>query len=153
MQFTHLVDDTFRQDLEAIAQDSTLSDSALQDDAERHLQVLSLPSFADINQPPWVRHIQPFWAVPITYTASKLFDALYQTADELEFICGKRYVSAAICLCVQRTEIETGAAPLEDVPRRKAEALSQLASEWIAFMLWPCKSACPWSFPPMNFTD
>ncbi|KAM5542143.1 hypothetical protein V8D89_004016 [Ganoderma adspersum] len=136
MHFTHLLDDTFRQDLEAMAQDSTLSDSALHNDAERHLKVLALSSFTDINQPPWVRRIQPFWGFPITYTSSKLFDALYQTADELGFICGRRYVSAAVCLCAYRTEIEVGTAPLEDAPKRKAEALSQLASEWIAFMLW-----------------
>ncbi|PIL30770.1 hypothetical protein GSI_06938 [Ganoderma sinense ZZ0214-1] len=128
--------DTFTRDLDLLVRDSSLSDSDLYNDAKRHLQVLVHPSFADIDQPAWVRRIQPFYGFSITYSSSKLFDALYQTADELGLASGKRYVSAAVCLCARRTETEA-AASLEDASKRKAEALSQLASEWIAFMLWP----------------
>ncbi len=136
-------DDISRQEVEKIIQDSTLSDEALHNNAGRYLQVLAHPSFRDINRPAWVRRIQRFSLLWITYTSSKLFDALYETADALTLVAGKRYVSAAVCACASCAESEA-ASHWQDKPRCVAEALSQLATAWIGYMLWPCKLACSW---------
>ncbi len=122
MPFGQLFDDTFRRDVEVITQDSTRSDNALHNDAERYLQILEHPSLRDINRPAWVRRIQRFSFLSITYTSSKLFDALYETADTLMLAAGKRYVSATICASASRAE--SVAASLEDPSRCVAEALS-----------------------------
>lgn len=135
MPFSQPFDDTFRRDVEVIIQDSTRSDDALHNDAERYLQILEHPSLRDINRPAWVHRIQWFSFLSITYTSNKFFDALYETADTLMLVAGKRYVSATICASGSRAE--SVAASLEVPSRCVAEALSQLASAWIAYMLWP----------------
>ncbi|KAI1784192.1 hypothetical protein LXA43DRAFT_1125090 [Ganoderma leucocontextum] len=134
-------DDTLRQEIELIYQDLTLSDGTLHKDARQHLQVLADPAFADLDQPAWLRSLNRFSTLPgfpvldMPYRSSKLFDALYETGDELGFAAGKRYVSAAVCACARRAESAT--ASRKDRPRRVAEALCRLASAWTAFMLWP----------------
>ncbi|KAM5536904.1 hypothetical protein V8D89_009451 [Ganoderma adspersum] len=120
MSFIQPFDDAFRQEVAAITQDSTRSDAALHEDAARHLRVLANPSFADVDQPAWVRRIQQFTWMWIMYTSSGLFSALYQTADQLGFAEGS-----------------ATSPPPSDRDRCVAEALAKLATAWTAHFLWP----------------
>ncbi|KAI0801456.1 hypothetical protein C8Q74DRAFT_1365055 [Fomes fomentarius] len=54
---------------------------------------------------------------------------MYQIADELDLVSGKRYVSAAICASADHA-VASGGTTL-------VQALEQLASAWAAYLLWP----------------
>ena len=139
MPFSQPFDDAFREEVAVLTRDSTLSNTALHDDAARYLRVLAHPSSAEINQPAWVRRIQQFTRMWVMYTSSSLFNALYQTADQLGLVAGKRYVSATVCVSAMHAESAATAGSREDMDRRVAEALAELATAWAAHFLWPCK--------------
>ena len=140
MPFSQPFDDAFRGEVAVLTRDSTLSNTALYDDAALHLRVLPHPSFAEINQPPWVRRIQKFTRMWVMYTSSSFFNALYQTTDQLGLAGGKRYVSATICVsAIQAESAATAGSPQDIMDRRVAEALAELATAWAAHFLWPCK--------------
>ena len=141
MPRNHIFSPAFDQAIQRLIENASLSDDVLHSRARTHLEVLRLPHFAEIDIPPWVRRIRLFRPArepDSDYTSSRLFDTMYQTSDELRLRGGKRYVSAAICVCAHR--VEDMKVPPEEKPRRLAEGLSRLASSWVAFMLWPCES-------------
>ena len=140
MPFSQPFDDAFREEVAVLTRDSALSDTTLHNNAARYLRVLAHPSFAEVNQPPWVRRIQQFTRMWVMYTSSSFFNALYQTTDQLGLAGGKRYVSATICVsAIQAESAATAGSPQDIMDRRVAEALAELATAWAAHFLWPCK--------------
>ena len=141
MPRNHIFSPAFEDQVRRLIENASFSDDVLHSRAQTHLQVLRLPQYADIDVPPWVRRIRIFRPArepDSDYTSSRLFNTMYQTSDQLRLRDGKRYVSAAICVCANRVEDMKG--PPEEEPKRLAEELSHLASSWVAFMLWPCES-------------
>ena len=141
MPRNHIFSPAFDDAIRRLVENASLSDDVLHARARTHLDVLRLPHHAHIDVPPWVRRIRIFRPAQepgSDYTSRRLLDAMYQTSDELHLLGGKRYVSAAICVCANR--VEDMKVPPEEKPRRLAEELSRLASSWVAFMLWPCES-------------
>ncbi|KAH9936977.1 uncharacterized protein B0H18DRAFT_968611 [Fomitopsis serialis] len=61
---------------------------------------------------------------------------MYQVTDDLGLTLGKRYDSAVICACARGAD-GLGHATTEEKWCLLANALSTLASTWMAYMLWP----------------
>ena len=116
--------------------------------AENALEALDDPAHAIQNEPAWVSRLNELAALerrPISldkrYTTAKMLRAMYDAADA----CGlppsaQRYVSAAIY--VSTLDARESAQDESERARRGrlATALERLATLWVAYMLWPCKS-------------
>ncbi|KAI1783451.1 hypothetical protein LXA43DRAFT_1132444, partial [Ganoderma leucocontextum] len=87
------------------------------------------------NWPQWARHAQKATPWPTVFTTRKLFDTMYQIADEFSLAAGKRYISAAICTCADHVENASGTP--EEQAALLAEVLCRLSAIWVVFVLWP----------------
>ncbi|KAH9830892.1 uncharacterized protein C8Q71DRAFT_783597 [Rhodofomes roseus] len=137
MRLSHaqVLSERFRQAVERLSEDDTLTDDTLHSNAEAHLEVLDDPSLGHLDTPAWVHRVGRYATQGTPQlTVTRLFNTMYQTADELGLASGKRYVSAAICTCASDTH---GLRVGEPQAQSLAQRLSRLASAWIAFMLWP----------------
>lgn len=134
----------FIEAVDNLVRDATVLDSTLHSCARQCLEVFSGTNPAQ-RSPPWAEHvhkISPSWTM---FTTPELFDAMYQIADELDLVSGKRYVSAAICVCAERGVSEAGDSRADsEQATRLAEALHRLSSTWVAFVLWPCEFSSHW---------
>ncbi|KAA1478005.1 hypothetical protein DENSPDRAFT_845195 [Dentipellis sp. KUC8613] len=117
-----------------IISNRTLSDADLHDQAKKHLQILTRPSFESYNVPKWVARVPlPVDIDSHKFNMKNLFDAMYQTASDLKLASGARYVSAAICACATRAAEQ----PQEKQVEQLAAELCKLGGTWVAYMLWP----------------
>ena len=139
----------FTQAVDALIQDASLSDDALHTRAHQSLETLadssqSSPTHLPVNGPPWARRIQEAIPQYPTFSTLHLLRALYFIADELGLVAGKRYVSASICVCADRAALLNSEGQSTDseanLHLHLVEALDDLASTWVAFVLWPCES-------------
>ncbi|KAI1786282.1 hypothetical protein LXA43DRAFT_74284 [Ganoderma leucocontextum] len=124
------------------AVDNVLHDSDLVGDATLHSRARHTLKLFDESGPvelcrrlKWAERIHEATPRRPIFTTRKLFDAMYQTADELSLVAGKRYVSAAICTCADHVANAGGTS--EGQATLLAEVLSQLSTIWAAFVLWP----------------
>lgn len=137
------IDDAgFQQDISNLVDDNASSDAQLFDRAQVSLSVLSKPEHAHYNTPRWVTRLAAALRTESTgFTARRLFAALYETADKLGLRDGRRYLSAMICACAKTVEEKNAHSIRMDEEAQLAANLSQLADTWVAYFLWPCKSA------------
>ncbi|KAI1782441.1 hypothetical protein LXA43DRAFT_1051222 [Ganoderma leucocontextum] len=124
------------------AVDNVLHDSDLVGDATLHSRARHTLKVFDESGPvelcrrhKWAERIHEATPRRPIFTTRKLFDAMYQTADELSLVAGKRYVSAAICTCADHVANAGGTSEGQAI--LLAEVLSQLSTIWAAFVLWP----------------
>ena len=92
----------FPRAIDNLTQDSAVSDSSLYSRAARYLDVFH---DSDLKTSHGSVHPGPAWAERIRkasplsssspFTTPKLFSAMYEIADELGLVAGRRYVSAA----------------------------------------------------------
>lgn len=133
-EFTEAVDD--------LMQDAAIADSTLHSRAQRYLEVFGNESNTALEHgPAWAERIYKSSPRRTRLTTPRLFDAMYQIADELGVVAGKRYVSAAICACGEHAGIPGEASGPQALRAEQAaglaRALHQLSSTWVAFVLWP----------------
>ncbi|PIL26333.1 hypothetical protein GSI_12089 [Ganoderma sinense ZZ0214-1] len=126
----------FTEAVDALIQDTSLSNKALK---ARALRYLSLLPKDKLSGPPWAQRIQKAIPKAAVFSTFHLFVALYAVADELKLVAGKRYVSATICACYDRA---ISAAPVGSEHENQSttnliQALDEVASTWAAFVLWP----------------
>ncbi|KAA1469520.1 hypothetical protein DENSPDRAFT_835162 [Dentipellis sp. KUC8613] len=111
-----------------------LSNEDLYEQANKHLKVLTLDTFEKYNTPKWITRVPlPTGTDRHKFNMAGLFDAMYQTASELNLTSGARYVSAAICACASLAR----SAPQEKPREQLAAELCKLGGTWVAYMLWP----------------
>ena len=131
-------------DVAHIVDDETLSDTVLYEHAQSIMTVLKKPEYSHLNIPHWVLRVEKVThAKSAEFTIERFFSALYETANILELQAGRRFVSATIYACavdVQSNEALTSAIDKDGTEAQLAVELSKLASSWIAYLLWPCKS-------------
>ena len=96
------------------------------------------------NKPHWVSRLEDLavsarrFELKDNYTTCKMFEAMYTSAES----CGlpsaaQRYVSAVTYASALKAD-----ALFEDKNARRnalANTLEQLATTWVAYMLWPCE--------------
>lgn len=132
-----------------IVADGSLGDEVLHQRALRILQVLDIPeqAFVDLNKPHWVRRIEEYdrWQRTEPFTIKSLYIAMLDVADDLHLPNGKRYVSAAICSCEDESRMVDRSEDEDSQLFKVAETLSQVASIWVAYLLWPCELLCMYS--------
>ena len=117
------------------------------------LTVFNDPRFASLDTPEWVYRPSPL-AHHARITVRGLVRALREIGADLGLVDGERYVLTAVCACADGTHCEgAGEHPLDTGGEAKTEAeteaevealarrLQRLASAWVAFLLWPCKSS------------
>ena len=131
-----------------LIQDAAVSDSTLHSRAEGYLDVFRLTeSNFEASQgsvhpgPPWAERIHKASPLSPPFTTPSLFSAMYEVADELGLVAGRRYVSAAVCACGEHATQADGTAGPESTEQAdlvRAE-LHRLSSTWAAFLLWPCE--------------
>ena len=136
----------FSRAVDNLIQDAALSDSTLHSRAARYLDDFSESNF-EASQgfvhpgPPWAERIHKVSPLSSPFTTWSLFCAMYEVADELGLVAGRRYVSAAVCACGEhatRADDAAGPQSTEQADLVRA-ALHQLSSTWAAFLLWPCE--------------
>ena len=136
----------FPRAVDNLIQDTALSDSSLHSRAQRYLDVFSdshlNTSHGSVHPgPPWAERIHKASPLSPPFTTSCLFSAMYEIADELGLVAGRRYVSAAVCACGEHATQADASAGLEFTERADLvrTGLHQLSSTWAAFFLWPCE--------------
>ena len=136
----------FPRAVDNLIQDAALSDSSLHSRAARYLDVFSDSNFETSQGflhpgPLWAERIHKSYPLSPPFTTPSLFSAMYEVADELGLVAGKRYVSAAICVCGEHATQADAVAGLESTEQADLvrEELHQLSSTWAAFFLWPCE--------------
>ena len=144
----------FPRAVDNLIQDTALSDSSLHSRAARCLDVfhdsgLEAASHGSVHSgPPWAERIHKASPHFPPFTTPKLFSAMYEVADELGLVAGRRYVSAAICVCGEHAapvdgDGAAGGARALNLDSEQADlvraVLHQLSSLWAAFVLWPCE--------------
>ena len=132
----------FTEAVDNLTQDANLTDTTLHSRAQRYLEVFNDASIAQVNlRPAWAERIYEASPHYHPFSTSSLFNAMYEVADELGLVAGRRYVSAAICVCGEHATRADGAADPESKPQAAlVRALHQLSSTWMAFLFWPCES-------------
>ncbi|PIL26592.1 hypothetical protein GSI_12350 [Ganoderma sinense ZZ0214-1] len=121
----------FIEAVDNLIQDTAVPDSALHSRSKQYLDIFD---DATVVRPVWSQRIR----VPSPFTTPGLFNAMFQIADELGLAAGKRYVSAAICVCAEHAARAHAAAGADSELRGAlVRALHQLSSTWAAFLLWP----------------
>ena len=115
-----------------LVSDTTLSDDTLIKRAREHLRVFKLPQCAKYNYPRWIatRLVPSLSSQPDrvrAVTAERTFDALIQTAKDLDLGIGLRYPPAEICACAQLLA-PFGSDPLPE--RLAAELHALIFSVW-----------------------
>lgn len=122
----------------------SLSDEVLHQRALRLLQVLdrSEQAFVDLNKPHWVRRIEEYdrWQRTEPFTIKSLYIAMLDVADDLHLPNGKRYVSAAIYSCEEQSRGVCCSDNEDSQMLQIAGNLYQIASIWVAYLLWPRES-------------
>ena len=125
----------------ALVKDESLSDDTLLERARGHLKVLELPQFAHLNAP-LASHFPVLKSqlerIPAV-TAGRFFDALIQTADDLDLGIGRRFPPAEICACVQLLTPLGGGDPPSSHLAKELSAL--LFRVWWEALNLPCKYA------------
>ncbi|KAH9846648.1 hypothetical protein C2E23DRAFT_890637 [Lenzites betulinus] len=147
-QLTALQHGINHEQVQALIDDPALSDEALYEQAQKHVSILKRPEFRSHNVPAWVSRLKNHPDVSFfgEYTTEKVFRAMWTAADALKLHAGKRYVSAAACVCasgaVKADEAAGGSESSRDaaVDERVARALEGLATTWVAYLLWPFRS-------------
>ena len=129
-----------------IANTERFTDTYLRTEAETALGVLEDPGYELQNKPEWVVRLEGLAGstqvcLKEGYTTSKMLKAMYDSAES----CGlppsaQRYVSAAIYASAVRARASSETEP--DVRGALANALEQLATTWVAYLLWPCRLIC-----------
>ena len=117
----------------------TLSDDTLLERARGHLKVLELPQFASFNVPrasPYPFFRSQLERIPAV-TARRFFDALVQTAEDLDLGMGRRFPPAEICACVQLLTPLGGGDPPSSRLAKELSAL--LFGLWWEALNLPCK--------------
>ena len=128
-QFTQAVDNLIR--------DVTICDTSLYSRAQQYLDVFNESNHVQ-HLPAWAERIHKMSSYRPPFTTPRFFDTLYQVADELGLVAGRRYVSAAICVCAEHAaRADAPAGP--DERAALAQAVHELSSTWAAFLLWPCE--------------
>ena len=123
----------------ALVKDESLSDDILLERARGYLKVLELPQFAHLNAPlasqlPISRTLSE--RIPVV-TAGRFFNALLQTADDLDLDIGRRFPPAEVCACAQLLVPVGGGDP---PPLRLAKELSALVfGVWWLALNRPCE--------------
>ncbi len=131
----------------AIVEDTTLPDDVLLERATYHLQVFERPEYATHSREKWMKNVSSLSRNPgraEDFTARRFFDAMIQTADELNLRTGRRFPAAEVCACALLLEPrESGSRRPSDplkAPRRLAEELSILIFDiWWTALWWPRK--------------
>ena len=146
----------FKHETQRLLDDDALSDDQLYEQARTHIQVFQHPPHDIHVEPAWVSRAEQVFQTRSReernggYTTEKMLNAMLTAADELGLRTGRRYVSAAICACAVEASKPSdlvGGSPSEAavVADRLARALEELATFWVAYMLWPCESHCLFS--------
>ena len=117
-----------------ILSDQDITDDALEQFTLEHLAVFDDPAYQDDNVPQWVRRL-PSRSRITSFSVGKMFMAMSQTARRLG-LPGARYVNAAVRACAVFASQE---ADPRDRCKRLAMGLSNLATSWVAYLLWPCE--------------
>ena len=113
------------------------------------LTVFDDPRYAPLDTPEWVSRASSL-AHHARVTVRGLVRALREAATDLGLVDGERYVLTVVCACAGTHRKDTAKHPPgETQPEREVEGeaealarrLQRLASAWIAFLLWPCKSS------------
>ena len=128
----------FTEAVDTLIRDTSISDDALHARARQCLDLLTESNPGQLGGPLWARRIQTVIPQIPAFSTFRLFNALYTTADKLRLVAGKRYVSATICACRDRTI--PGAVSPDGQWTNLVQALDDVASTWAAFVLWPCES-------------
>ena len=136
----------FSRAVDNLIQDAALSDSTLHSRAARYLDVFRdsnlKTSHGSVHPGPlWAERIYKTSPLSPSFTTPRLFSAMYEVADELGLVAGRRYVSAAVCACGEHATQADGTAGPESTEQAdlvRAE-LHRLSSTWAAFLLWPCE--------------
>ena len=143
----------FSRAVDNLIQDAALSDSTLHSRAARYLDVFRdsnlKTSHGSVHPGPlWAERIYKTSPLSPSFTTPRLFSAMYEVADELGLVAGRRYVSAAICVCGEHAapvdgDGAAGGARALNLDSEQADlvraVLHQLSSLWAAFVLWPCE--------------
>ena len=133
MALPYTLTPAFTAAVDELIQDHTVPDDTLHARAKQFLEVFDDDEVS----------VQPAWSQRITtrplFTTRGLFTAMYDVADELKFVTGKRYVSAAICVCGEHAARTHAAAGAETRREALVRAFHELSSTWAAFLLWPCE--------------
>ncbi|KAM5539563.1 hypothetical protein V8D89_006672 [Ganoderma adspersum] len=139
----------FPRAVDNLIQDAAVSDSTLHSRAQCYLDVFSKlnSSHGSVHPgPAWAERIHKASPLSPPFTTPNLFSAMYEVADELGLVAGRRYVSTAVCVCGEhaaRADADgaTGGAGAQNFHSGRADevraALHHLASAWAAFLLWP----------------
>ena len=129
----------FLQAVDNFVCDVTVPDTTLYSRAQQYLDVFNETNDAQ-HCPKWAERIHQAFSHRPPFTTPRFFNTLYQVADELGLTAGRRYVSAAICVCAEHAaRADAPAGP--DERAALVRALHELSSTWAAFLLWPCESA------------
>ncbi|TFK79101.1 hypothetical protein K466DRAFT_570439 [Polyporus arcularius HHB13444] len=142
----------------AIVEDTTLPDDVLLERATCHLQVFERPEFAAHSREKWMKNVSSLSRNPgraEDFTARRFFDAMIQTADELNLRTGRRFPAAEVCACALLLEPrESGSRRPSDLlkaPRRLAEELSILIFDiWWTALWWPLADLGTWTLSPIE---
>nr|VWP01235.1 NAD-dependent protein deacylase (EC (Regulatory protein SIR2 homolog) [Ganoderma boninense] len=124
----------FTEAVDALIQDTSLPNNALNARARRYLKLVT---DLQLRGPPWAARIQTAIPKVPAFCTLQLIASLYAVADELKLVAGKRYVSATICVCGDRTIPAAMGAPEGQSITNLVQALDAIASTWAAFLLWP----------------
>ncbi|KAM5539562.1 hypothetical protein V8D89_006671 [Ganoderma adspersum] len=125
----------FTQAVDNLIRDVTVSDTTLHSRAQQYLDVLKGTNHVQ-HYPAWAERIHQASSYPPPFTTPRLFNTVYQVADELGLVAGRRYVSAAICVCAEHAaRADAGTGP--DERAALVRAFHELSSTWAAFLLWP----------------
>ena len=129
----------FTQAVDNLIRDVIVPDTTLYSRAQQYLNVFNESNSLQ-HSPTWAERIYEAAPHRPPFTTPRFFDTLYQVADELGLVAGRRYVSAAICVCAEHAaRADAPAGP--DARAALVRALHELSSTWAAFLLWPCESS------------
>ena len=120
------------------------SDTYLRAEADKALKILDSNDYTLQNKPSWVSRLDDLavsarsFEPKDNYTTRKMFEAMYTSAESCGLpSTGQRYVSAAVYASALKADTL-----FEDENARRnalANDLEQLATTWVAYMLWPCQ--------------
>ncbi len=141
MVLPHTLTLEFMEAVDNLIHDTNILDSTLHSRAQQYLEVFNESNPVQHASPTWVERIYKSSPRRTRLTTPRLFDAMYQIADELGVVAGKRYLSAAICASGEHAGIPGEASGPQALRAEQAaglaRALHQLSSTWVAFVLWP----------------
>ncbi|KAM5539557.1 hypothetical protein V8D89_006666 [Ganoderma adspersum] len=129
----------FSRAVDNLIRDVTVPDTTLHSRAQQCLEAFNESNHVQ-HCPSWAERIHKASSYPPPFTTPRFFNTMYQVADELGLVAGRRYVSAAICVCAEHaTRADAATGP--DERAALVRALHELSSTWAAFLLWPCESS------------